>query len=73
MHLKYICNSSTLAQSNILHYIFSVTLSSTKLVGPNSADFKYSSLVYQKYNCRLFVYLAHKYVNVFVVYLVSME
>ncbi len=55
MYLKYTCNSSTLAQSNILQYIFSWTSASAqvkyikyKISCCNLADFKYTSLVYKK-------------------------
>ncbi len=60
----YTCNSSTLVQPNILQHIFSLDFSPTsaklkcikyKISCSNLADFKYTSLVYQKYNCRVFV------------------
>ncbi len=59
-HQKYTCNRSTLAQSNILQYIFSWTSAQLKCIkynisSSNLADFKYASLVYLLYQFRIFM------------------
>ncbi len=50
MYLKYTCNSSTVAQSNILQFIFSWTSAQLKCIkhkisSSNLADFKYTSTI----------------------------
>ncbi len=60
VYLKYTGNSSTWAQSNILQLDLSTTSPQLKGIKykiscSNFAEFKYTSLVYQKYNCRVFL------------------
>ncbi len=56
----YLQYSSTLVKQNVLQYIFSWTSEQLNCIRYNIscfnvADFKYTSLVYQKYHCRVFL------------------